>query len=176
MQSQDAVRAALHSRLLQLSPNDSALGLEVPGGGFTWPQHGHAILSALHTPLDTRASRAALRPLFTIAEAALMQPGSRDASGSRRLIAVGHVLGLMDLANVSGAALTAHSSDAVQRVLALACEELQARTEMLSAHEVASSVLMLGEVLSMQVRPPHAGVRWQAGVQQRDACQDLCSV
>lgn len=152
VRAEEGVRHALHSRLLELSPGDAMLGVEAHSSAIAWPQHSHEILSALHTPLDARGKRGALRPLFVIAEAAMMQPGARDAGGSRRLVSVGHVLGLMDLANVSGAALTPHSSDAVRRFLGFACEELQARTAVLSAHEIASSVLMLGEILGMQVR------------------------
>lgn len=157
--AEERVRHALYSRLVQLSPGDAALGVEAHSSAFTWQHHGHEILGALHTPLDARAKRSALRPLFSIAEAAVMHPGSHGAVGSRRLLAVGHVLGLMDLANVSGAALTPHNSDAVHRFLGFACEELQARTTVLSAHEVASSVLMLGEILGMQVRARAAVVR-----------------
>lgn len=147
----EGVRQALHSRILQLWPGSAALRLEGPADGFCWPRHGHDLLGALHHPIHPLARRAALRPLFAVAAEAMMQPGERDARGSRRLIAVGHVLGLMDLANASGAALTPNHSDSVGRFLSFACEELQARTVVLSAHEVASSVLLLGEILSMQV-------------------------
>eukprot|EP00892_Ulva_mutabilis_P007220 jgi/Ulvmu1/4870/UM020_0156.1 len=146
----NAVRQALHSRLLQLAPAGGVQQLDGSGGTLSWSQHGHEILSALHAPLHPQARRAALRPLFAVAVEAVVQPGAREARGARRLIAVGHLLGVMDLANMAGAALKPHHGDAVQQFLAVACEELQAHTDVLSAHEVASSVLLLGELLSMQ--------------------------
>jgi hypothetical protein len=144
-----ALHAALCNHLVALA-QDPPLEL-LASKRLRWPAAAAELLAGARMPIMHNARRRALQPLFVAAATCMAASNSPQATQGRTTL--GHWIGLLELAYASLACLS--EPWAAQQVLHMACEELQAHVNMLSSHEVASSVMLLGELLGKQVWYPN---------------------
>lgn len=114
---------------------------------LSWPEHAPLLFAGLSMPISSSNQRSALRPLFGTSAACIMS--ERALSGSS--MEAGHWIGLLDLTSCSMAAMSSSQHESAVAVVNKTCEELQAQLDVLGSHHVASSVLLLGEILTKQV-------------------------
>jgi hypothetical protein len=117
-----------------------------------WPEHAPALLAGLHMPIPPSQQRSALRPMLSATAACIAESRRHGEGFSPRVTQSGHWIGVLDLVSTSLAAMSHHHHRIAAGLVATACEELQAQVSVLPAHHVACSALLLGEILTKQVR------------------------
>ena len=102
-------------------------------------------------PITASMQRSALRPLLAASAASIAHSKESNIAASLDATQTGHWVALLDLASASLAAMSTQHSRAAEALVATACEELQAQVSGMTTRHVASSVLLLGEILTKQV-------------------------
>jgi hypothetical protein len=132
-------------------PPQSKRAVAASSSKLRWPEHAPTLLAGLDLPITRSHQRAALRPLLTASAACIAQCQENGVGFPRGATQTGHWIGLLDLTSTALAAMSYRHHSIAEGLVATACEELQAQVSVLPAHHVASSVLLLGEILTKQV-------------------------
>lgn len=139
---QGSITSAMHSEPVHAAQASSSK--------LRWPEHAPDLLAGLSLPISRSKQRSALRPLLDASATCIEQCRENSNTFPRGATQAGHWVALLDLVSSAMAVMSKRHAAAVQLV-ATACEELRAQVDVLPAHYVASSVLLLGEILTKQV-------------------------
>ena len=143
-----SILSAMHSQPPH-APSENPIGMKL-----RWPEHAPVLLAGLNMPITPAMQRSVLRPLLAASAASIVRSGENRDAAALAATQPGHWVALLDLTSSSLAAMSRRHSHAAEALVATACEELQAHVSGMSSHHVASSVLLLGEILTKQVCSP----------------------